>query len=198
MHRGGQWSQWRLVGALDETVHHPLASRLFKVDRELVAVDVGDAPVAELLMENTLPRRVTRGRRRRCSDEFPVQRERRALLAAVLAVPLLLGALPPRRRIAALKPGRGLIEAAAPIGVEAVAGAAAVGALGFAHLEMGLGELVDKARRRCRLPKATIAPVLREADLGQLLGPRHADVGQPPFLFEAGVAVLIEAALMRE
>src|SRR5215813_2359644 len=105
MHRGGRVAG--LLGALDETVHHPLAPGLFKVDRELVAVDIGDAAVAELLMENALPRRVAGGRRRRCGHEFAVERERRALLVAVLAVPLLLGALPARRRIAAFKPGRG-------------------------------------------------------------------------------------------
>ena len=38
--------------ALDEAVHHLLLPRLVEIDGELVAVDLGDAAIAELLMEH--------------------------------------------------------------------------------------------------------------------------------------------------
>src|SRR5262249_56584057 len=102
----------------------------------------------------------------------------RLFLVAVLALPLLLAALPSRRCIAALETGRGFIEAAAPIGI--VAAGAAERAFGLAHLQMCLGQLIDEAGPRRLLPKPASASILRKTDLHLLAGPRGADGGRPP------------------
>src|SRR5262245_13277023 len=184
-----------LVRALNEAVDDPLPPRLFEVDDELIAVDFRHPAVAELLMKNALPRRIASGSARG-GHQFAFQSERCARLAAVHALPLLLGALPTGRGIATAEAARRLIKAAGAIGV--VAAATAEVALRNGDLDVGRRQLIDKARRCRRLVEAACAPVLGKADLGLPLGPGHADVGQPPFFFEAGGAALIKAALMRE
>ena len=59
-------------------------------------------------------------------------------------------------------------------------------------------QFVDEAGGERRLPRAVVPPVLGEGDLGALPRPRQADMSQPPLLFEAGAAGLVEAPLMRQ
>src|SRR5438552_14538976 len=97
---------------LDETVDHPLLAGLVEVHRQLVALDRGDPPVAEFLVEDAFAEREAGAagddafRHQFALDEALLRF--RAGEAAVAAhrpflAAVLLGALPARRRIGVLE-----------------------------------------------------------------------------------------------
>src|SRR5581483_11058781 len=153
-----------------EAVHNALAAGLVEVDGELVAVDLGDMAVAELLVEDALAQLEARARGRGGGHQLALDGHRTLRAGLVVAAPLLLGALPAERGVAAGEAGARLLEAAAAVRVVPAAAGNAVRAPRLDHLDVRLGQLVDEARRRGRLPQAAVAPVLHEAHLG--LAPR--------------------------
>ena len=61
---------------LQKTVDHFLPARLVEVDRQLVALDLGDVAVAELLVEHAVAHRIgRRAVRHRLGDEFALDRQ---------------------------------------------------------------------------------------------------------------------------
>src|SRR5690606_35428905 len=58
------------LDAIDEAVDHPLAARLVEVDRQLVAVDLGDVAIAELLVKDALALLERRGLTSRGGDQL--------------------------------------------------------------------------------------------------------------------------------
>src|SRR6188508_2937220 len=68
----------RRSAALDEAVHHLLLPRLVEIDSELVAVDLGDAAIAEFLMEHAHADRESGALHRARRDERAVYGNRLA------------------------------------------------------------------------------------------------------------------------
>src|SRR5262249_32888245 len=161
--------------------------------------DIGHPPIAELLVKHALPAQQAGSRPARRGDELALKRrgDRRC---AILSPGAPLGALPARGLIGARKAGGRLLKAAPAVGIKTLscAGRTLVGSPGLQHLDIGLGQLIDKPRRRGALPQAAVAPVLREADHNLLACPCDADVGEPPLLLKTGRAIFIKAPLMRE
>ena len=106
-----------------------------------------------------------------------------------------LGTLPAWRVISVGEGRYALLEPAGAIGPDAVA---TIGIRHRRHLDMGFRQFVDEARRQARLPQIAHTPVLGEGDGGPALGAGDADISETAFLLEAGAAVFIEGALMRE
>src|SRR5687767_6995391 len=106
-----------LPGPRHKAVQHPLLAGLVEVDGELVALHGDDLPVAELLVEHPLAARVAAAPACRGGDQLRLDGLRTGGAPAVVAAPLLLGALPAGRGIAAVEPGPRLLEAAAAVGI---------------------------------------------------------------------------------
>src|SRR5262249_17250240 len=104
-----------------------LAAGLVEIDGELVAVHLGHRAVAEFFVEHALAQRIAR-HAGGGGDELAFERHWGARpgpsLATAALLPLLLGALPARRRVAALEAAGGFIEAAVAVGVEPARAAA--------------------------------------------------------------------------
>ena len=65
-------------------------------------------------------------------------------------------------------------------------------------LDIGLRQFVEKARRDVGLPQPVHAAVGGEIDFGALPRAREADIGEAALLFQAGAALVVERALVRE
>src|ERR1700722_3944828 len=77
----GASAQTKTLGAatshfLDETVHHLLLAGMVEIDGELVALDVGDIAVTELLVEDAVAGAEGRGGAGRLGDELALDGER--------------------------------------------------------------------------------------------------------------------------
>src|SRR6185437_11964864 len=66
------------------------------------------------------------------------------------------------------------------------------------HLDVGLRQLIEEARRHRRGPQAVDAPIGGEIDAGALARAGQADMRQAALLLEAGAAALVERALVGE
>src|SRR5690606_11048706 len=102
------------LDAIDEAVDHPLAARLVEVDRQLVAINLGNVAIAELLVKDALALLERRGLTSRGGDQLTLDHQRSALRLVPLA-PALLRALPAGRLVIGLEAPAGVVEAAASI-----------------------------------------------------------------------------------
>src|SRR5260370_2944849 len=169
---------------LQETIDHLFLAGLLKGDGELVAVDLSDLAVAELLVKHPVVQGKFRGGAGGFRDQLALDGHRAALVAgeaarcttaragkrrlafiktaAGLAVAATLAAraiclrpLPARRRIARAERFH-IVEAR---GAVAATTAPARTAPGFRDLDIGSRQLVEKARRYRGRPGAVILPV---------------------------------------
>src|SRR4051794_9136542 len=118
---------------------------------------------------------------------------RRAALRETAAVLILVGlrALPARRAVVGAEGGHAVEARAALLGETETA-------LAFGHFDVCLRQFVKEARRNVGRPHAVGAAVGGEIDFRAAAGTGDADVRQAALLFEAGAALLVERALVRE
>src|SRR5262249_43920603 len=123
----------------------------------------------------------------------PAPAWRPSAVAGVLVEIALLGPV----RLGALPPGRFVVRTKRFHGVEARSDTTpAEATLRLGHLDVRLGQVVEKPRGPGGLPQAVHAPVRGEENLHPPSRPRDADVSEAAFLLEAGAALIVERALV--
>src|SRR5579871_432971 len=184
---------------LDKGIDHALLARFVELHGELIAIDLTHFAVAEFDVKHALaePKSGTRRGRAAIDDlavnghgafAFKAALTRIGKALGIVLAPLCPSALPAGRaigrgkRLDAVEAARGLTPAAFRLG----------------HLDVRLRQFVDKAAWHSRIPKTMDTPVRGEVNAGAAARARKPDMGKPPLLFEAGAALLVERALMRQ
>src|ERR1700761_6532239 len=117
-------------GPLHETVHHLLLAGLVEGDSELVAVDLDDVAVAELLVEHAVVEAEFRYGTRGFRDQLALDDHRGALVAREAAEIAAAKGIAPRTRKRRLR----FVEAAARLRLSLAVAAASAAAAGLGAL----------------------------------------------------------------
>src|SRR3954453_7308006 len=207
---------------LHKTVDDLLLAGLVEGDGELVAVDLGDAAVAEFLVEDAVGEREFRGCAGGFRDQLALDRHRAtaarreaaeigggrrggkrrgrfleataAAVAATAPVAVGLRPLPARGRIARPE-GLHVVEAGGALAAGAAPGRAT---LGFRDLDICRGQVVEEARRDRGRPGAVDASVGRKIDFCPAPRAGETDMTEPALFFQPRAALFVQRALAWE